>query len=382
MKRRHRRGRQPWRPELSVAQILAWIDRHHRLTGEWPTSASGRIAGTDENWANMDTALRQGRRGLLPGSSLARLLTEHRGVRNPKVPPPLHVRAILAWAKAQRRRTGALPTADSGPIPEAPGETWMAVNQALALGRRRLPGGSSLAQLLAAECGHRNIQDLPPLTVPQILRWADAWHRRTGQWPRRHSGAIPEAPGETWSAVDAALYAGVRSLENSITLARLLFEQRGVPHQYTKPKLTIRAILVWMADHRRCTGMWPRQKSGVVAAAPDETWAAIDNALARGLRGLPGGSSLALLRDRHSAQRAGRRFSVWDRGISRRCLERSWSPSASCRAARPAPPPTTAPLQHITRASGAGPRNRRIPASPRASSSACLRAQSSPAGCR
>jgi hypothetical protein len=42
------------------------------------------------------------------------------------------------------------PVCHSGPIADAPGETWGAVNQALYLGVRGFPGGSSLSRLLRA----------------------------------------------------------------------------------------------------------------------------------------------------------------------------------------------------------------------------------------
>jgi hypothetical protein len=62
----------------------------------------------------------------------------------------------------------------------------------------------------------------PPLTVQQILAWADAHHARTGGWPNAKTGPIPEAPGQTWSAVNMALYVGFRGLPGRDTLARLL----------------------------------------------------------------------------------------------------------------------------------------------------------------
>jgi hypothetical protein len=43
------------------------------------------------------------------------------------------------------------------------------------------------------------------LTVEQILVWADAFHARYGRWPSAGSGPIEDSPGETWSAVNAAL---------------------------------------------------------------------------------------------------------------------------------------------------------------------------------
>src|SRR5439155_9738846 len=117
-----------------------------------------------ETWSGVNVALHQGCRGLAGGSSLAKLLAAERGVRNSKTPPPLAVMEILAWADAHYQRTGKWPTANSGPIETARGETWLAVNVALQAGRRDLPGGSSLANLLQEERGARNIRRPPRLT--------------------------------------------------------------------------------------------------------------------------------------------------------------------------------------------------------------------------
>src|SRR5262249_13636445 len=156
-------------------------DAYHDRTGRWPHTESGPIPeALGETWRRVDNALRMGLRGLEGGSSLARLLAERRQVRNRGQLPPLRPKEGLAGADAHRRRPGAWPTGESGPIPDAPGETYRAVDQALRVGVRGLPGGSSLAQLLARHRGVRNIQHLPPLTAPQILAWADAHRRRTG----------------------------------------------------------------------------------------------------------------------------------------------------------------------------------------------------------
>jgi hypothetical protein len=68
----------------------------------------------------------------------------------------------------------------------------------------------------------------PPLTVAQILSWADAHQRRTGRWPRTTSGPVPEAPGENWLGISAALRQARRGLTRFSTLARLLEQERGV----------------------------------------------------------------------------------------------------------------------------------------------------------
>src|SRR5262249_17601814 len=89
-----------------------------------------------------------GHRGLPGGSSLPKLLASKRGVRKPPR-LPLTEEQIWHWAQLHRQRTGRWPRHISGPIQGAPGETWAGVHESLRWGRRGLPKGSSLAQLLA-----------------------------------------------------------------------------------------------------------------------------------------------------------------------------------------------------------------------------------------
>ena len=53
-------------------------------------------------------------------------------------------------------------------------------------------------------------------------------------------------------------------------------------------------ILGWADAYKLASAEWPKRNSGLVTDA-DETWAGIYSALNLGLRGLPGGSSLAKL---------------------------------------------------------------------------------------
>src|SRR5262249_49737361 len=76
-------------PPSATDQIWQWADAHHRRPGDWPTATSGIIAQAGgEKWQAVATALRHGTRGFPGGSSLARLLSEQRGVRNRKQLPP------------------------------------------------------------------------------------------------------------------------------------------------------------------------------------------------------------------------------------------------------------------------------------------------------
>jgi hypothetical protein len=301
--RRTRRRLKGSRPELTVDQVLDWSDAHHRRTGRWPVTASGpvRAGPLGVTWRKVDNALRLGLRGLPGGSSLARLLAEHRNVRNLHQLPRLRQEQVLAWVDAHHKRTSSWPTAKSGPVVGAPGESWRGMDTALRVGLRGLPGGSSLAQLLAAERGVRNLQHLPRLTPRQILTWADAFHGRTGRWPGNEPTPVEDAPGETWAGLHTALLLGRRGLPGGSSLARLLAEKRGVRHSRQLPRLTVRKVLTWAREHRRRTGAWPNRNSGAVAEAPGETWSAINSALGGGYRGLPAGLTLSGL---IAAQRA------------------------------------------------------------------------------
>jgi len=283
-------------PTLSEEQILAWADEHHARTGQWPLNISGPIVtAPGETWSGVHYALSVGCRGLAPGSSLARLLAQHRGVRNIMNLPRLTTEQILAWADEHHARTGQWPRVKSGPIALAPGETWMAVQAALQQGNRGQPGGSSLAELLAQHRGVRNIKTLQSLTQEQILAWADQHYQRSGNWPNRHAGAITDAPGESWSAIESALHNGRRGLPGGSSLAQLLAQHRGVRNIQDLPALAAEQILAWANAHRQRSGCWPTARSGAIRDVPGETWMAVDTALRKGQRSLPGGSSLARL---------------------------------------------------------------------------------------
>jgi hypothetical protein len=281
-------------PPYTEAEILAWADAHRDRTGAWPNGSSGPILDAPgETWTAVEVALVQGNRGLPGGSSLTQLLARHRGARNPRDLPPLTEEQILAWADAHYQRTGEWPVLTSGPILDAPGETWSAIDHALMRGKRGLPGGSTLARLLAA--GHGVRRTKPLLSEAQILAWADAHRARTGRWPTAECGAIEGVPGDTWLAIDSGLRWGGRGLPGGSSLAQLLSDHRGRKKYSRRPEITEAQILDWADAHRARTGQWPTAESGPIADAPGETWMAVQMALAKGHRGLPGGSSLARL---------------------------------------------------------------------------------------
>ena len=283
-------------PQFSEAQIVAWAESYFNRGSQWPNKDCGRIdESPEESWAAVDAALRQGSRGLPGGSSLPQLLAKECGVRNTAELSSLSEREILAWADAHYERNRCWPKRDAGPIEEAAGETWRIVEGALQKGHRGLPGGSSLSRLLAKHRALSNAQDLPELTEGQILGWADAHFVRTGQWPKRTDGSLDGVPGENWAKLDRALNKGRRALLGGSSLAQLLSRHRGVRNRLDAPILTVPQILEWTDSFHNRRNTWPTQFSGAVDGVFGETWSSINGALRSGGRGLPGGSSLAML---------------------------------------------------------------------------------------
>ena len=293
----HSRKRHPMDlAELTERQVLVWADAHKKKTGRWPTAKSGPVAGADETWSGISWALVSGRRGLRQ-QSIAQLLARHGRKRNAMALPPFTYKQILAWADQHRAARNKWPKRNSGAI-KGTEERWSYVDAALKQGNRGLPGGSSLTQLLAERRGVRPGRFLPTLSIEMVLGWADSHHERHGEWPRLTSGNIPGTV-ETWDAISRAVALGQRGLPGGKTLPQLLAECRGVPNRQALPKLTVAIVLSYCDRHKAETGAWPTRKSGCILGNSNEMWNRIDVALSKGLRGLPGGSSLAQLLDKH-----------------------------------------------------------------------------------
>jgi hypothetical protein len=125
-----------------------------------------------------------------------------------------------------------------------------------------------------------------PLTIEQVLVWADAHFARTGQWPTTTGGPVHEDPAETWQAISQAMYHCRRGFQRpKYSLAQLLADQRDKRNPRQLPDLTVEQILTWVAEHVRRTGQFPEPRSGPIPRT-NETWAMVASALRYGRRGL------------------------------------------------------------------------------------------------
>jgi hypothetical protein len=226
------RGVRPRRSALDADSIVNWARHEHARTGRWPRGTDGAIVGvTGETWSAIDSALKSGRRGLSGGSSLAKLLKKQ-GTYELR---SFTVQALLAWADAFFASHGAWPTYLSGAVESVPGVSWASIDRALRLGIRGFKGKSSLSRLLKRYRGNvvprmqstNRTGDDRSLTMVQVWEWARSHHRRTGKWPLRRSGLIPESNGLTWHSIDACLRSGRRGLPGGSSLAKLFRDRRG-----------------------------------------------------------------------------------------------------------------------------------------------------------
>jgi hypothetical protein len=222
--------------------------------------------------------------------------------------PELSVPTILTWADAHFERTRRWPNVNSGQIVDAEDDTWDRIDDSLRRGYRGLPrnSGFSLARVLNTFRGVRNSEYPPKLNVRDLVKWVRTHHRRTGQWPNEKSGAVRDAPGETWLAIDMSLRKGRRGLSGGSSLARLLENRFGVRNMANLCRLHLTQILSWADAFRKRTARWPNSESDPIALPRGETWSAIDAALINGRRGLPAGSSLAKLLARKRGARRSR----------------------------------------------------------------------------
>ena len=120
--------------------------------------------------------------------------------------------------------TGRGQPAYLGEIPGT-GHTWRGIDRCLMSGLHGLPGGASLAKLLAKQRGVRIGRRPPELSEKQILAWADAYFAAHAKWPTVLSGPIP-GRRETWRAINGDMHKGSHGLRRGSSLAQLLAKRR------------------------------------------------------------------------------------------------------------------------------------------------------------
>ena len=143
---------------LEEKDILHWCDCYFAKHKKYPGQGCPSIPEMgDEDWNNIDAALRSGGRGLPACGGLPGFLHEHRNHVHNYNKPSLSIDSIIDWMIVfyQSVEPSRFPSSTDGPVLGAPGEKWSNINASLHNGGRGLSeySGMSLVKLrgLASE---------------------------------------------------------------------------------------------------------------------------------------------------------------------------------------------------------------------------------------
>lgn len=115
------------RPDITLDQVLEWMQRYLDDKGKLPSQLSGDcVYSPGYTWLHIENYLVLGRHGLPGGLSISKLKDQYFGTRAEKT--------ILEWADAHYSRNGRWPV--KGRVHERPGVNWKALNERFRLGCR------------------------------------------------------------------------------------------------------------------------------------------------------------------------------------------------------------------------------------------------------
>ena len=207
---------------------------------------------------------------------------------------PLAIAKILRLADAWYEKYETWPKKSSGNVLSLENLTWSKIDKQL----QRTDWGS-FANLLFLKRDVRHHLKQDKLTIHQIIEWAKDHFGKTKEWPTYKSGNVLAEPSENWSAIRSNLVAGGRGLPKGLSVEKVLFDELGVVGVRAGKKLTEQRVLTFALMHYEETGSYPTESSDWILDGKD-SWPTISFALNQGLRGLPGGSSLAKLLQAHN----------------------------------------------------------------------------------
>jgi phospholipid N-methyltransferase len=345
--------KKPFKLDLELVKTSLLV--HRLITGKWISQKTRGIDDKKSSYVleygpyatqlkvqNLEHALRAGGRGLPGGLSIAQLnkeISQEHGLdyKNHLAQEDLDLqkikKSLLSYHEITGKWLANTKNLGSNPMLEyglyAGNLTIGALNVALSKGMRGLPGGSSIAQLneeISKEHGldYKNHLAQEDLDLEKIKESLLAHRKATGKWlsngakgPDNKIGSYllehgPYAGRLTARSLVSALSRGTRGLPGGSSIAQLnaeISKKLGLDYVNIQEQedLDLEKIKESLLAYRKVTGKWlpngarwPDNKIGsyVLEYGPyagQLTTGAIDQALSRGRRGLPGNSSIAKL---------------------------------------------------------------------------------------
>jgi len=222
----------------------------------------------------------------------------------------LTIDKIINWVKIFKEKYGEYPYVDEKRIIIEQGNfSWKILNKSLKRGYRSLPGGYSLSRLICDNFNEkpRTRQSKFKISESDIIYYMQKFKDIYGFIPNCGTKEeIPDCPGKTWSDIHTYLYAGkvIGLIGERSGLQQMASKHFGQINNSDFPNLTTEMIINWLKLFYDIYEYYPSaiDKKEVPDAPLCVTWTKIHKSLYHGLNGLPGGSSLAKIKEEYLGQ--------------------------------------------------------------------------------
>lgn len=265
--------------DLIVGAVDAYRAEHR---GEFPDRESGKVAGLNLTWTQVDNALRQG------GRSLAKWLAK----RYPDFDEVSEHRLRLWTERYARENARTLPTLNSGEILGA-GWSWLQVDRAFRSGAWRWTTVKSLSGWLDTTFPNERF-----LKVENVTKWVADHIASHGTFPSSDSTApVAVNSAWTWHRINTTMVRGAFGWGRKSSLSAWLDSQ--YPDQRM---LTPRNLHAWVTTYVHAQGHFPsRQSLEPASLGAHWNWFDVDKALRRESAGWMGRTTLADWIEAHMA---------------------------------------------------------------------------------
>jgi len=242
--------------------------------GAFPFRESGKVAGLNLTWTQLDNALRQG------GKSLAKWLQK----RYPEYVEVSEQRLQVWVEEFASRNARQLPASRSGEI-LGTDWSWLQVDRAFRSGAWRWTKADSLSDWLDTAYRDERI-----LTPDAVRAWVTAHLAWRGSFPSKESEEpVGQKSAWTWRRVDKAMLAGSFGWEEKCSLGAWL------DRQYSDDRiLSPRTLHAWVMTYVTIHQHYPTRHSLEPASLGAHwNWFEVDKALRRESAGWQGRTTLA-----------------------------------------------------------------------------------------
>lgn len=282
---------------ISLEDVHAELWDFYQREGDWPSAFSGEIERFGISYKHLNQYLLVGTRGLPGRSSVYRECEKVAAAKGVSIrafsrdDSPLTVEMVRDAIRQFNEEHKRFPVkAEVGMSPL--GFTWQTLNFYLRTGYRGLPGGSTLTKEVEEVRKELGLA-FPKPTRPLVLAAIREYREKTGKFPVRTTKGVVPGLGIVWGSLNGQLLRGV--LGEELTLGQLVEEVRasdGFIPGARKDSLSVDAVREAIREFFRTHGVRPNRTTKLPNSL-GMAWSTLQNALKRGDRGLPGGSSLA-----------------------------------------------------------------------------------------